>query len=160
MIELYILLAETDRVEAELLEKDISANLDQPIDGVKITVNIVTTLAEVREFAPKSNVILIDLILDDAGPEEVMAAIPELPEPVIVITDIIDPLVHAKCKLAGAFVLIKSCPRNSKIYTIIHCLGKSETNRLAIPAIVDVKELVCNGEVYTGVLHSVSEPTS
>ena len=155
MIELYILLAETNRAEAESLEKDISANLDQPIDGVAIFVKIVTKLAEVMEFAPKSNVILIDLVLDDAGPEEVMAAIPNLPEPVIVITDIIDPLVHAKCKMAGAYVLLKSCPRNSKIYTIIHCLGKSETNKLDKPSIVDVKELVCNGEVYTGVLHSV-----
>jgi CheY-like chemotaxis protein len=126
MITLKILLAEANDDEAKNLEKAIGIKLDQQIEGVKVEVQVVKTLVEVLYFAQSSNVILIDLHLADAGPDEVISVLGDLPEPVIVITDIIDPAIHAQCKMAGALVVVKSLTRNNEIYhTILHCLGKS-----------------------------------
>ena len=126
MITLKILLAEAKLDEANTLEKAIGVKLDQQIEGVCIEVQIVTTLAEVLQYASSVNAILIDLHLDDAGPEEVIAVLPGLPEPVIVITDIVDPAIHARCRMAGVLVMVKTQTRNNDIYhAILHCLGKS-----------------------------------
>ena len=126
MTTLKILLAEANTDEANNLEKAIGVKLDQQIEGVSIEVQIVTTLAEVIHHAPFVNAILIDLHLADAGPEEVIAVLPTLPEPVIVITDIVDPAIHARCRMAGVLVLVKTQTRNNDIYhAILHCLGKS-----------------------------------
>lgn len=121
-MDLHILIAEPDHAEAELLETAIAEKLDRALAGVNIKVKIVSTLAAVFAHCHESNAIIMDLVLDDATEDQVIAAITSLPEPVIIITDIADPAIHARCELAGALCVMKS---NEIYQAILYSLKKS-----------------------------------
>lgn len=131
MIVLNILLASEKPTESEELSRVISGKLDGQMPGIEIHLEVVSTLAEVRERAHTSNAIMLHLNLEDAGPDEVIAAIPDLPQPVMVVTDDTDAAVHARCQTAGATVVIISEATPADICcSILHCLGRSILNAM------------------------------
>ena len=136
MIVLNILLASEKPSESTELSRVIGGKLDGQIPGIEIHVEVVSTLREVRERAHASNAIMLHLHLDDAGPDEVIAAIPDLPQPVMVVTADTDEELHAKCKTAGATVLVSGEASPIDICSsILHCLGRSTLNAMkTLPA--------------------------
>lgn len=135
MISLKVLLA-SNRDDAAAIKNLIDGRLDQKMPGMHIAVQVVETLAEVLVNAESSNVIILHLHLADASPDAVIAAIPNLPEPVIVFTKIIDPEIHSRCKIAGALVLVEGEVREAQLCSsILHCLGRSVISALkSLPA--------------------------
>ena len=131
MIVLRILLASFHPSDALPLTRVIEGKLDQKIPGVEIHVEVVSTIREVRERAHTANVIMLHLTLSDAGQDEVISAIPELPEPVLVFTKNTDADIHARCKMAGALVLVEGETRHTELCSsLLHCLGRSVMNAM------------------------------
>lgn len=129
-MDLNILLAETNREEAESLEEAIGIKLESKIEGVRIFVKIVTTLAEALRFSPESDATIIYLNLEDAGPDKVVDALPRLRSPVIVVTDDMDPILHARCIANKARLLVPHLARNQKIFDLLlECFALSVLER-------------------------------
>lgn len=136
MISLKILLASKKLDDSAEMSRVIDRKFDGHIPGIEIYLEVVSTLAAVRERAQSANAIMLHLHLDDAGPDEVIAAIPDLPQPVMVMTDDTDGDLHAKCKTAGATVLVTGEANQLDVCSsILHCLGRWALNeKKTLPA--------------------------
>lgn len=100
-----ILLAKLTPEQSEPLKRLIEVSLNQNLPALELHVTEVRTLADLIALAPQCNIIITGLHLLDAGPDEIIAAIPTLPEPVLVVTDIPDSELHVRCRLAKAIVI-------------------------------------------------------
>lgn len=124
LITLYVLIAEGNPEESRAIQNLIYVSIDQ-MASVKIQVNVVNTLSEVLG-CQRVNAILLYLDLKDASLDEIVDAIPTMPEPVIVVLDQPDPVLQARIKTKGAQVMVLSLTKNSDICSyIIQGLTKS-----------------------------------
>ena len=121
---LEILLAKISDEQAEPFRRLIEISLNQKLEQLDIHVTEVRTLSDLIRLAPGCNIIITGLHLMDAGPEEIIAALPALPEPVLVTTDIIDPEIHARCRQARAIVFDTNNSRYADICLAITGLLK------------------------------------
>ena len=122
MNPLKLLVAARDPNKSLALESIVRDDISNQgsMSGVNIHVELVSTLAMILHHAPDvSAIILLDLALEDATIDVVVDAIQQMPEPVVVITEIIDPAVLARCKLHGATVLSRATARHEDLCSVI-----------------------------------------
>ncbi len=121
MITLKVLIAEGNPDESLPVQRTIEVSINQ-MPGIHIDIEVVSSLAAVREKGPKGadiHAILLYLDLKDATQDEIIAAIPDLETPVIVVLDAPDPTLQAKIRTLEAQVMVKSLTRHSDVCTFI-----------------------------------------
>ncbi len=127
MTTLKVLIAEGNPDESLPVQRTIEVDINK-MPGMHIDVEVVSSLAAALSKGAKGadiHAILLYLDLKDATPDEIIAAIPDLETPVIVVLDAPDPALQARIRTLDAQVMVKCLTRHSDVCTfIINCLTK------------------------------------